>query len=158
MNDQQQRSKAADEVFCPSCGTIIKRQAVICVHCGVAIREMFAPVPDSLPSGPFAAQHQPASPKNRRTAILLSVFLGYWSWIYTMRLDWWKFLIGIALQLHVLWWLGVLIQFPWDRVVRGLFLPLSSLASFMGGWLWPVIHTAVRSHEFYRSYRLRDGH
>jgi TM2 domain-containing membrane protein YozV len=29
------REKAADEVFCPSCGAIIKKEAEICPKCGV---------------------------------------------------------------------------------------------------------------------------
>ena len=30
--------KQADEIFCSSCGRAIKRQAVICVHCGVPVQ------------------------------------------------------------------------------------------------------------------------
>jgi hypothetical protein len=29
------RGKAADEVFCPSCGAVIKKEAEICPKCGV---------------------------------------------------------------------------------------------------------------------------
>lgn len=32
---QQNRVKASDEIFCRTCGVIIKKQAEICPHCGV---------------------------------------------------------------------------------------------------------------------------
>ena len=44
--------------------------------------------------------------KNKEVALLLAIFLSYWTWLYTAEKDWWKFLIsfavGIALAvLHV---------------------------------------------------------
>ncbi len=36
--------------------------------------------------------------RNRKTAILLAVFLGAWTWIYTYRRDAWKATLGLALQ------------------------------------------------------------
>jgi len=36
---QDQRTKNPDEIFCPSCGNVVKREAVFCVNCGVAISE-----------------------------------------------------------------------------------------------------------------------
>ncbi|MDR1390037.1 MAG: TM2 domain-containing protein [Treponema sp.] len=35
MSDVQPREKAADEMFCSSCGAIIKKEAEICPKCGV---------------------------------------------------------------------------------------------------------------------------
>lgn len=35
MGDIQAREKAADEVFCSSCGAIIRKEAEICPKCGV---------------------------------------------------------------------------------------------------------------------------
>ncbi len=35
----QSATPAVDEMYCSSCGQIIKRRAEICVHCGVRMRE-----------------------------------------------------------------------------------------------------------------------
>ena len=35
MNNSQFREKATDEAFCSSCGAIIKKEAEICLKCGV---------------------------------------------------------------------------------------------------------------------------
>jgi len=35
---QETRAKQPDEMYCPSCGAVIKREAEICVHCGVRVR------------------------------------------------------------------------------------------------------------------------
>ncbi|MEX0762386.1 MAG: hypothetical protein WD208_12760 [Dehalococcoidia bacterium] len=35
----QSATPAVDEMYCSSCGRIIKRRAEICVHCGVRVRE-----------------------------------------------------------------------------------------------------------------------
>jgi hypothetical protein len=34
---QETRGKEADEIYCQSCGAVIKREAEICVHCGVRV-------------------------------------------------------------------------------------------------------------------------
>jgi hypothetical protein len=33
--EEQKQTPAADEMYCPSCGSIVKREAEICVRCGV---------------------------------------------------------------------------------------------------------------------------
>ncbi|MDD4983729.1 MAG: TM2 domain-containing protein [Candidatus ainarchaeum sp.] len=49
--------KGADEIFCPSCGEIIKTEAEICPKCGVR-------------------QKQVVAKKDKLTAGLLAIFLG----------------------------------------------------------------------------------
>lgn len=34
--------KKEDEMYCPECGKKIKRNTVICVHCGVQVKELRA--------------------------------------------------------------------------------------------------------------------
>lgn len=57
----EERTKAADEVFCSSCGSVIKAAAAICPKCGVRNQ---------------GAHLQPAHGKSRMTYILLGIFLG----------------------------------------------------------------------------------
>ena len=61
------KEKQVDEVFCTSCGAIIKKEAEICPNCGV--RNRAAP-----PPGPVIPEN--ASEKDWLTALLLCIFLG----------------------------------------------------------------------------------
>jgi hypothetical protein len=124
MEEIQKRTKAADEMFCPSCGEPVKAQAVICVHCGVALRPA-----GYLPATPFATLPPvPFSPKQKSTAVLLAVFLGPWTWCYTYQRHAWKFWLNLALSVVTLG--------AWALVA----------------WLWAVIDTSVQSQDFYRRF------
>ena len=39
MNEES-KIKKQDEIYCPECGKAIKRNAVICVHCGIQVKEL----------------------------------------------------------------------------------------------------------------------
>ena len=68
MSEEMQveaRQKNPDEVFCASCGSVIKAAAEICPKCGVRRQ----PVPVAIAVDPTA--------KSRLGYILLGVFLGY---------------------------------------------------------------------------------
>ena len=67
----EDRVKQPDEVFCSSCGKIIKKEAEICPLCGV--RQKPVPVLGSSPLGYGAS---PPSGKSKVTAGLLGIFLG----------------------------------------------------------------------------------
>ena len=56
----------ADEMYCSSCGSIIKRRAEICVKCGVRVAGQTSPTSTATAF----------SPKSRLTAGLLGIFLG----------------------------------------------------------------------------------
>lgn len=61
-----ERTKGADEVFCSSCGEIIKKEAEICPKCGVRQKTS------------TSVQYDPAevSEKSRLVTFLLCTFLG----------------------------------------------------------------------------------
>jgi len=67
----EDRVKQLDEVFCSSCGKIIKKEAEICPLCGV--RQKPAPVLGSLPLDYGA---DPLSGKSKVAAGLLGILLG----------------------------------------------------------------------------------
>ena len=87
-----------DEMFCHSCGKPIKKEAVMCVHCGVKVRGG---------SSGFS------TPKSKSTAVLLAVFLSFWTWIYTYKRDAWKFWINLVLSVLTLGIWGIFISWPW---------------------------------------------
>jgi len=82
MNGQQPttKPKEADEMYCPSCGAVIKKAAVMCVRCGVPVPGVQATATPGIPS-----------PKNKTTALVLAVLFGFWSWLYTYQKDSGKF-------------------------------------------------------------------
>ena len=59
--------KGSDEVFCTSCGAVIKKEAEICPNCGVR---------QKLPPNIGAYNVTPSSGKSKLTAGLLGIFLG----------------------------------------------------------------------------------
>jgi hypothetical protein len=65
MSDSIERQKQADEVFCSSCGAIIKKEAEICPKCG--IRQKKAPLGVTMGE---------ISESNWLTALLLCLVLG----------------------------------------------------------------------------------
>ena len=119
-------AKQADEIFCFSCGSAINREAEICVHCGVRVGRS--------PSS--------AGSKSKTTAILLAVFLGFFTWLYTYREDATKFWIGLGIALANI----VLVM-----VTLGLWLLVSWLVG-LGVWIWAIVDSASKSDEWYASY------
>ena len=71
---------------------------------------------------------QPVVVKSKTTAILLAVFLTFWTWLYTYKVDSWKFWLNLVLSvLTVGFWLFV-------------------------AWVWAIIDTAIRSDEWYATF------
>jgi len=122
--------KSSDEIFCPECGKAIKRNAVICVHCGIQIK----PLQDTI----VRNNEIIVSPKSRKVALWLVLFLGFFSWLYTFRKDWWKFLISCVIFIILLF------------VIRRN----ETVAFIIGAivYLWPVIDVTVRKEGFYENY------
>lgn len=126
MND----IKSSDEIYCPECGKAIKRNAVICVHCGIQIK----PLQDST------AKHEEiiTIPKSRKVTLWLVLFLGFFSWLYTFRKDWWKFLISSFIFL-----------------ILFIVIKRNETVAFIIGaivYLWPVIDVTIRKESFYENY------
>ena len=112
--EQQNIAKGADEIYCPSCGAIIKKEAVICVKCGVPLH-----------GNSMVGQTQS---KDKTVAVLLAVFLGFWTWLYTYNKDSWKFWLNLALTI----------------VTFGIY--------GFAAWIWAIIDVASKPDEHYRNY------
>jgi hypothetical protein len=148
--------KKDDEIYCPECGKPIKRNAVICVNCGVHIKELKT----------FQVQMSP-SPKSKVVAIILAVLLGLWSWLYTYKKDYKKFWIFLGLFLFVIVLdlititLGNLIisyshSFTYYQLGKALtnfqgwqwtlyFISISAL-------IWALCNSIIRPKNFYKNY------
>jgi hypothetical protein len=75
--------------------------------------------------------------KDRTAAILLAIFLGGWTWIYTYKRDSWKFWLTFVLNL-------TLFNPLWTWIL--LFLPNFGLH------LWAIIDVAVKPQHFYDNF------
>jgi len=98
--------------YCSNCGAKIKdEKAVVCTNCGVSLNG--------------------ATKKSKAIAILLAIFLSYWTWLYTYRKDYVKF------------WLGLILS------VIGIFLLL--LPNLIV-WVWSMVDTAIKPQSWYDNY------
>lgn len=98
--------------YCRGCGAGLVATAVTCPQCGT-------------PAGPV----QPVTAKKKSTAVLLAVFLSFWTWCYTYKVDAWKFWLNLVL--------GVLTVGIWTI--------------FVGYW-WAIIDAARRPASFYENF------
>jgi len=96
---------------CYACKRPVVETAIVCPSCGTAL----------------------GSPKSKGAAILLAVFLSFWTWVYTYKRDAAKFWIGLVLGL---------VGFALTLVVVGWLLLFAI-------WLWAVIDTATKDEQYY---------
>jgi hypothetical protein len=99
---------------CPACGTGLVATATMCTRCGTPL----------------------SSPHSKGAAVLLAVFLTFWTWIYTYKTDAWKFWVGLVLS-----FLGLITAF----IFVGFLI-------LFGVWLWAVIDTGTKSEQWYQQY------
>jgi hypothetical protein len=78
--------------------------------------------------GQVSAGPTGGNPKNKVVAILLAVFLGFWTWLYTYRADGGKF------------WLGLIVTVVTIGIAGLVF------------WIWSIIDTVSKSDEWYATY------
>lgn len=140
--------------FCAACGTGLVAQAVICPKCG------------SPTGAPYGQGY-----KTKTAAVLLAVFLGPWTWLYTYRRNAWKFWIGLA---------SGIVGFVVALIVAGASLGASqavncssfnscqytqssvpALAIFaivvcylipFAVWVWAIVDVAIAPNPFYQNY------
>lgn len=115
--------KNTNEIYCKSCGKIIKKEAQICIHCGVSNSENF--------------YH-----KDKTIAILLAVFLGFWTWLYTIEKDAWKFYVNLAI-----WIIDILLTI----VTFGYFFWISWIWT-LPLWIWAIVDVSTKPKEYYSNY------
>ena len=131
--------------YCTACGQGLISTAAVCPQCGTPV------------GGPVAIGTPPAPAKDKTVSVLLAVFLGFWTWLYTYRDDAAKFWTVLGVQIFgFLIWILVLsadASDPFsDFTATGGITVLGWLLGF-GFWLWAVIHVSTRPREYYQNYR-----
>jgi len=137
----EEKVKGQDEMFCSSCGSIIKKEAVICPHCGVPTRKVQGPLPPSA--------------KNKSTAVLLSVFLSFWSWLYTYKKNSYKFWIGLGVFIFYIVCLGLFSAIsestPGSPNAGIAIVPIFAVL-LTAIWIWAIVDNATKPQEWYQNY------
>ncbi len=116
---------AAIAQYCVTCGNGLVATAAICPRCGT-------PVPGAKPVQVGA--------KSRSAAVLLAVFLSFWSFLYTYSISAWKFWLGLGLSvlpLIIVWTVTAANGSPGIAVV-------SYLIS-LGVWIWAIVDRSTTS-------------
>lgn len=148
---------------CVRCGNVVTLAALACPYCG-------------------QPTHLIASAKNKTAAILLAVFLGPWTWLYTYKRDSTKFWVGLLVP--VLWLVLLILavtafatsvatctpsvnatgQIVYSSgcaygagVTTGGFGLLSfvyiiAFILYPALWIWSVVDSAVKPDSFYAQY------
>jgi DNA-directed RNA polymerase subunit RPC12/RpoP len=149
--------KQDDEIYCPECGTIIKRSAKFCSECGKQIKEtMTPPIKDNVDNPPV---------KSKAVAIVLAIFLGSWSWLYTYKRDFKKFWVYIGIFII---YIGVPIvvssmaplfpttttRQPTPTGWQGIFASYGIWfwLLYLSGHVWAFFNSVIRPEKFYRNY------
>jgi predicted RNA-binding Zn-ribbon protein involved in translation (DUF1610 family) len=151
MTDEK-RKREPDEMFCSSCGEPIKRDAVICVHCGVQVARRTRSRHGASPSSQLTTSED-VKPKSKATAIILAVFFGPWTWLYTYRRDCWKFwMIWINPFVIVtdILLAGIVHGWAFLHAYQPPQLGMAALNFFF--WLWALLMACIRNQEWYENY------
>jgi hypothetical protein len=98
----------------------------------------YQPTPPPPPYGPPPSAYR-LLPKDKTTAVLLAIFLGFITWMYTYERDAWKFWTAFAITVAD----GVL-----SAITLGLWL-FVAIPVGIGVWIWGIVDTAVKSQQFY---------
>ena len=83
----------------------------------------------------YTPQAQVQAAKSKTTAVVLAVFLGFWTWLYTNKVDMAKFWIGLGAS-----------------VGSALLVPQIYLIVGVGITVWAIVDQARRPHSFYNNY------
>jgi hypothetical protein len=99
---------------CPGCSTPLMASAAVCPRCGTPV----------------------AAPRSKGVAILLAVFLSFWTWLYTYKRDAQKFWIGLAVAVV-------------GGILSAFFIGIPIV---LGVWIWAIVDVARKSDSYYMLY------
>ncbi len=94
------------------------------------------------------------SAKNKLTAIILSVFFSYWSWLYTYKKNYVKFWASLGIISIIITIIVILaINLNGELFIDyGTWIWLFWLICGGGIWLWALLDNAARPDSFYENY------
>jgi hypothetical protein len=117
----------AGKSFCFNCANPTTALSEICVKCG---RLLVA-----TPTAVSAIKVQ----KSKTTSLLLAVFLSFWTWLYTYKMDNWKFWTGAGIVMFCLLLIGADVEWSWVGIP--------------GVWVWSIIDVSLKNPDWYMQYK-----
>jgi hypothetical protein len=101
-------------------------------------------------------------PKNKTGSILLAIFAGFWTWLYTYRKDGWKFWLSLSLTMAgmtVMAFTTVImltssdaLNILTDPITAWLAAWVIAYAITIGLWIWGIVDTATKKADWYDNY------
>ena len=79
--------------------------------------------------------------QSKKTAVLLAIFVGPWTWLYTYSYDAWKFWLGIAVGY------GFLLCFA---ITDATYFIAIWFAGSLTIWTFSIIESATRDNDYYK--------
>ena len=158
--------KQTDEIYCPECAKPIKRNAVICVNCGIQIKKLEFETP-------IIEKEQKITPKIKALAIFLAVFLSFFTWLYTYKKNASKFWFSLGFTIvivTIIYYLGYIFTdvigyinsatiYIIDLSVVDIYFYFARAivlyATIIIFWLWAVIYSCIKPQSFYANYPIR---
>ena len=184
----EELTKGADEIYCPECGRTIQKDSRKCPLCDTDFKELFGfreqqnngntgHSTDALYSPPeeYSGEYSNVAPspqpysqthpaKSKTVAVVLAVFLGFWSWLYTFKNNSLKFWITLGLfGLIFIITSAYSCSLITDSINYGNygtdyfgnsffgFIVFTNIINF-GIWVWSVVDNAIKPESFYRDY------
>lgn len=120
------REKKADEVFCFSCGAIVKKSSQICPKCGV---------PNS----------RKTELKEKSTSILIALFLSFFAWLYLYEKNAIKFWMGLCISIISI----IITKILFDA--SNPYFYFSLIPPFII-WIYAIIDVAIKEKNYYNSF------
>jgi hypothetical protein len=91
-------------VFCVACGNQLIDTAVVCPKCGTPRAILPNVHPNVTKIG-----------KSKTAAVLLAVFLGFWSWAYSYKRDKGKFWFALGTSVAIAVGVGIYVSFKYEN-------------------------------------------
>lgn len=95
--------------------------------------------------------------KRKLTAVLVAVFLGPWTWLYTYQKSAWKLSLGLGITSSIWAFMALIMiesrrrSYPpgYDAIPPEVFLlPVLAIITF-AAWIWSIVDSAVKRSSWY---------
>jgi hypothetical protein len=133
--------------FCSQCGNALVETAVICPKCG-SPTSRFNQMNTVGPRNTYNPGVAIEAPRVKSTAVVLAVFLGTWTFLYTYRKD--AVVFWVSLGFQTFFFLAILFLAILASRASGASAAFGFIAFIF--WLLAVITTATRPSDWYLRY------
>ena len=127
--------------YCQACAAPTTPLSEICVKCGTRLIRQTAVV-YGITTG-----RSGGCAKSKATSVLLAVFLSFWTWLYTYRLDNWKFWTAFAL-----WVFQMIVAAALTGTAS--WYPRLLIPAI---WIWAIVDVSVKNETWYSEYNRKEG-